>query len=551
MIDEELPKYARTPDLEAQPGSPRPLTGLWVGTSHGDTPAEIPVSARFEAGKLVTTPSDNGFELRLRDGDAEAEIVRGHLVQPASRRVFSYPSATPVILKRDQKGWQGVARPLLDRVHFHLVIEEKNPGALTAYVREPGHNAGRFFGELTVVRSGSKLEFVRADRTAFTGDYDGDSIVVKLPELGGALKLVRGNRQNAPHFYPRPDNDYRYQPPPKAADGWPVASLEDVAIDQDAVTGLIEEIATDVPTSHRSPAIHSLLVARRGRLVLEEYFAGHRADEPHDTRSAGKSFATTLVGIAVGRGLLGVEDPVAKTMGGDELDRRKAAMQIKHLLTMTSGLECDDNDFENSAGNEDRMLSQDQEPDWHRYAWQLPMVREPGAAGVYCSAGINLLGGPLAAATGQWIPDFFATALADPLGIEHYHFNLMPTGQGYLGGGIRLRPRDFIKLGQLFADRGRWNGERVLSEEWTQEATAPHTGINKPDDYGYGWWRHTYDIGSDKLEAFYASGNGGQLIIVVPARALVISFMAGNYADASTWRPFRDELALRIVTAAN
>ena len=112
-------------------------------------------------------------------------------------------------------------------------------------------------------------------------------------------------------------------------------------------------------------------------------------------------------------------------------------------MTMTSGYDCDDED-EPSPGNEDTMQSQESQPDWYKYTLDLPMVREPGERAVYCSAGMNLLGGVISHATGEWLPDFFRDNIALPLDFGRYHLQLMPPPNDnlYLGGGSYMRPRD-------------------------------------------------------------------------------------------------------------
>ncbi|MEO1369656.1 MAG: serine hydrolase, partial [Acidobacteriota bacterium] len=185
--------------------------------------------------------------------------------------------------------------------------------------------------------------------------------------------------------------------------------------------------------------------------------------------------------------------------------------------------------------------SQGEQPDWYRYTLDLPMVREPGEAGVYCTAGIHLLGGALREATGTSLPRFFHGELAEPLGMGHYQMNLSPGYRGYMGGGIRLRPRDFLKLGQLYLDGGVWQGRRIVSEAWVRESAAPHASLGSNDDYGFAWWRRSYDVDGRTISTYYASGNGGQLLFVVPELELVVLIQAGNYSDGRTRNAFRDQ----------
>ena len=543
------------------------LTGLWATRLELADNRPIQLSLEHAAGVWLAkaagvdlTAGDDGLfggadgaQLRLRKPAPSDDKIRGHWVQPRSFS-FSYRQATPVVLTRSTTGWSGEVTPAADVLELYLSISAGEEGKLTAFVREPGRNVGRQFGEMAVSISGETVRFVgRGEREAFSAKLtSSDSLQITIEDIGKTMTLTRRNRANAPGFYPRPESEpsYVYAQPKSRAGDWPVASLSDVGLETARVSAAVQTVLATETSSWTSPNLHALLVARRGKLVLEEYFYGARFDQPHDTRSAGKSFASTLVGLAVSQGLLSVETKIERSMGAFGKDRRRKEMTVEHLITMNSGLECDDDDYDNSKGNEDRMQNQSDEPDWHSYTWNLQMVRSPGEKAVYCSGGINLVGAPLAASTKAWIPDFFATALAEPLGFSAYHFNLMPTGQGYLGGGIRLRPRDFIKLGQLFLNDGKWAGKRLLKSSWIADASKPHSGINVPNDYGYGWWRHTFEINGKAIEAIYASGNGGQMVIVVPSLEIAIATMAGNYGNYPTWKLFRDELAKEIIASA-
>ena len=307
---------------------------------------------------------------------------------------------------------------------------------------------------------------------------------------------------------------------------------------------LVGSIAAFEPTGLRQPYIHGLLLAHRGKLVVEEYFHGYHREQTHDSRSAGKSLTSVLLGIAIHKGALAsVDEPVYPLFGGakafEHPDPRKERMTVRHLVTMSSGLHCDDDDG-SSPGNEDTMQSQDEQLDWYQYTLDLPMVREPGEAGAYCTAGIHLIGGVLRQATGLSLPRFFQEELAEPLDMPYYQMNLSPTYRGYMGGGIRLRPRDFLKLGQLYLDGGVWRGRRIVSEEWVRESAAPQASLYENGDYGFAWWRRSYEVRGQTLDTYYASGNGGQLLFVVPELDLVVLIQAGNYSDGRTRNEFRD-----------
>ena len=253
------------------------------------------------------------------------------------------------------------------------------------------------------------------------------------------------------------------------------------------------QLLIDMPMdSVQASDVHAFLVARHGVLVVEEYFHGFHRDEPHDLRSAAKSLTSVLVGAAIQSGApLAASTRVHHAIHGGSfpggLEPRRRALTVEHLLTMSPGFDCDDSDPD-SLGNEDRMQEQTAEPDWWRYTLRLPMVRDPGSAAVYCSAGSNLLGAVLRGATGESIPRLFHRLVAEPLGIRRYHMPLSPTGEAYMGGGIYLLPRDFLKLGQLMLDGGVW---KAAASSATVGAAQRQPAPTWPAPYGYLWGSST------------------------------------------------------------
>lgn len=505
---------------------------------------------REEAGEVRGRFEPDGAELRLRrDGDAR---MVGHWIQPTSM-MLSQRFATPIALTGgDGGGYRGVVAPLREEIHHYLVIERRGDG-LIGWVRETEKNIGRFLGELRVERGADgSATFHREEdgEVAFTARLvDDDHLELTMADLERPLVHTRRGRDDAPGFYAGPTGRWTYQAPIATRDEWPVGMLGTAGIDEAAIARLVQRIRDAEPTAWRAPAIHALVIARHGRLVLDEYFNGHAAERTHDLRSAGKTIATTLLGIAIDRGILSLDARVSDFVPSTApADPRRAELRLAHLASMTSGLDCDDRDYD-SPGNEDRMQQQLGEPDWYRYMGALPLIRAPGEKGVYCTGAINLLGAALGGTTGTWLPDLFAAWFAAPLAIEHYHVNLMPTGDGYLGGGIRLRTRDLAKLAQLVLGGGSWNGRRVVTAAWLADATAAQTSIDLPDDYGYGWWLRTLRVGDRDVEVVFASGNGGQLAIAVPALDLVIAINGGNYGNYPAWRTFLEEIVPELLAA--
>jgi CubicO group peptidase (beta-lactamase class C family) len=176
------------------------------------------------------------------------------------------------------------------------------------------------------------------------------------------------------------------------------------------------------------------------------------------------------------------------------------------------------------------------------------MIRDPSQKSVYCSCQPNLAGAVLARKSGRWIPDLFRDLVAEPLQIRRYGINLTPAGQAYMGGGARFRPRDFMKFGQLMIDGGRWNGKQIVSADWAKTSAATHTHIGDRE-YGYLWWIAQYPYKGRTVRAFFAGGNGGQVVIAIPELDLVIAFYGGNYSDAVSLIPQRELVPQFILPA--
>jgi CubicO group peptidase (beta-lactamase class C family) len=468
--------------------------------------------------------------------EGRPERVTGHWIQP--RTVgdgFRY--ATPLILQRCGDGcFAGTVAPRADEFTFFIRIVRRADGTLGAFIRNPERNLGRFIRLDRVETDGSAVRLLdRAGAVLTEGVVRDGVMTVYFANRGGSYDFRRVPDDAFTFYYPRgrPNASYRYTPPAERADGWPVGALEDVGIAREGVVHLVDSIAGAPVDSLGALRVHGLLIARHGRLVLEEYFHGESADRPHETRSASKTVLTVLLGAAMQAGAeVGPATAVYPVMrpGGDGLDARKRALTLEHLLTMSSGYDCDDNG-DDRPGNESTITDQEENPDWYGIILGLGMIRDPGAQAVYCSINPHLAGGVLSRTTGRWLPDLMYELVAQPLGMQGYHVPITPTGDAYLGGGWRFRPRDFMKLGQLYLNGGTWQGRRVLSEEWVQRSTAPRYSMGSSARYGYLWWLREYPYGGRTVQAYYMSGNGGQYVMVIPELDLVIAVFGGNYNE--------------------
>jgi CubicO group peptidase (beta-lactamase class C family) len=512
----------------------------WTGEIAGRT---VPVQVRGD--RLgFELPGDAGAFLGvLADGRSR---IDGHWIQPGTDAAG--PFASPVVLRKvAPDDWRGAVTPLETAYTFYLVAKARDDGSVAAFLRNPDRNIGYFqFPVDRLERDGNAVRLIasgrdgKPSRTLLEGRYDpeNDRLSVYFPSRGGTYDFRRVGEQEPSDFYPRgrPTSAYAYSPPPREDDGWTTAALEDVGIDRTIITRFIQKLVDMPMDSAGAPEIHGVLIARHGKLVLEEYFHGEHREKAHDTRSAGKSLASDMAGAAMQAGVdLSVSTPVYEVMNGgvvpEGLDARKRAMTLEHLLTMSSGFDCDEDD-ESSPGYEDNMNV----PDVYRATLDLPMVRAPGEKAVYCSVGANLAGGVVARAAVQPSLTLFQRLLADPLDMERYYMGVTPTHDYYLGGGARLLARDFLKLAQLHLNGGTWKGRRVYSADWSRESTAPRVRFSETSksQYGYLWWLYDIPYGHRTVRAYFASGNGGQLSIGIAELDLAIVFYAGNYNDWET-----------------
>lgn len=321
--------------------------------------------------------------------------------------------------------------------------------------------------------------------------------------------------------------------PEDTGDGWHPSTPATQAIDDSALSGSFDSLRAG-----RYPKVDSMVVVRNGRLVAEGYFNGYGRETLHDLRSTGKSFTSALAGIAVDQRLIGVNDLISQHIPDFEnhanVDARKRAITVRNLLDMTSGLDCDDWD-PSSPGNEEKMYVKH---DWVKFILDLPVTHDPGTHASYCTGAVVVLGSLISHRSGQALDDYANTWLFAPLDIRQSIWRRSPDGQATGGGGLRLRPRDLAKLGQLYLDGGVWNGSRVLSAAWITESRRATTSLLN-DGYGYLWWKRGFAHDGANIECFFTSGNGGNFVFVFPTLELVVAFTGSNYDSDAMNQPFQ------------
>lgn len=319
--------------------------------------------------------------------------------------------------------------------------------------------------------------------------------------------------------------------PVSAGADWPTSTLDAEHLDPARLGDLVLRIRRG-----DYGRITSLVVARRGRLVVEEYFNGWSAERPHTMQSVTKSVVSLLAGMAAKAGKLSVDDPVTRFFPAYEpfanFDNRKAAMTLRDLLTMRTGLDWSEDPY---AGSPLQRLNECR-CDWLRFVLDWRMREAPGTRWEYVSGGVILAGGIVGAAAGMRLDQFASAQLFDPVGATGaYWISGLPDGLPHGGGGLFLRPRDAAKLGQLIVDQGRWQGRSIVDASWIRESTGRvaqglRVWAGHSFDYGYLWWLTT--DGGDEIVT--ASGAGGQWIFAVPRRQLVVVSTGDNNDSRST-----------------
>ncbi len=294
------------------------------------------------------------------------------------------------------------------------------------------------------------------------------------------------------------------------------------------------------PVAPDSITLHSIMILKHGEVVYEKWFNGHSAETPHPMFSVSKTFTAIAVGLAINEGKLNLTNPVVKFFPDqlpDEPSDYLKAMTVRDLLTMTCG-----HDEEPNSSRADSV-------DWVESFLAWPVEHQPGEYYLYNSIGTYMLSAIVQKVTDEKLIDYLDTRLFQPLNINRPTWDESPQGINCGGWGLNIKTEDMAKLGQLFLQKGKWNGKQVVPAEWLKEMSsyqvpsAPSgtrfedlekAGLNKDNNewvqgYGYQMWicRHN---------AFRADGYAGQYIMVFPDRDAVLVLTTSS----SLYQPYID-----------
>jgi CubicO group peptidase (beta-lactamase class C family) len=321
----------------------------------------------------------------------------------------------------------------------------------------------------------------------------------------------------------------------------PRASLASVGLEEAPWTEAVEAL-----TRQRLP-VDTLTVTVAGRIVAEHARPPHDSRTLHDLRSSTKSITALLVGAALDRGLLAsLDEPVRaffpEQRPPDSWDAFDA-MTIEDLLTMRSGLDCDDWDTR-SRGNEERMY---RTGDWLGFFFALPALEAPGERFSYCTAGVVVLGEIVARVAERPLPEVADAWLLAPLGIREARFAEAPRGVTDAGGHLELSAESLTKIALLALAEGRWEGEAVISASFVDAMLTPHTTVHPAGGprYGYLFWLEPVEDGV--VRSFQTRGNGGQFAIALPELDAVVTFTGHAYNDDARQAAFFELTARRLI----
>jgi CubicO group peptidase (beta-lactamase class C family) len=259
----------------------------------------------------------------------------------------------------------------------------------------------------------------------------------------------------------------------------------------------------------------------------------YRRGDLHSLQSVTKTVTSVIIGVATTRGEFpSLDTPLLSffdTTKVANIDDRKRRITLRHVLSMTSGIDWPEylsyNDPRNPA------MAMEAGMDWVQYAINRPMAQEPGKVFNYNSGGSQLLSHIFRMATGKDIEEYGATHLFAPLGIRHYFWKRTPTGLADTEGGLYLRIDDLARIFYLFLCDGVWDGNRIVSEQWIRASVHPMIPIlGTPFQYGLKWWLYPYSKDGTRY-AWMGRGFGGQMPIILPEHKIVAVFTGWNIAE--------------------
>ena len=347
--------------------------------------------------------------------------------------------------------------------------------------------------------------------------------------------------------------------PAALGDGWTIDSPDGVGLDGARLCRIAARL------KETEANMHAVVVVRHGRLVFEQYFPGYDrpwgqsdgqhdfdATTKHDMRSVSKSVISLLVGIAIDRKLIaGTDEPVVKFFPDYSEVKSPGwdSITLRHLLTMSSGMQWDEGRPWNDPKNDEPYLGSEADP--VRYVLSKAIVAPPDTVWVYNGGGTDLLGNIIERVSGKPLEAFAREVLFAPLGISDWEWMKYRNEKIASAAGLRLRPRDAAKIGQLVLNKGDWNGRQIVPARWIEQSVTPRFRaigfFGGLFYYGQQWWMGRTLSGDKDVKWIAAVGLGGQRIFIVPELDLVVMTTSGLYGSNRQGHAALDILASSII----
>lgn len=310
----------------------------------------------------------------------------------------------------------------------------------------------------------------------------------------------------------------------------PVGSLEETGLNRDSVNVLFSKI-----DNFQQRDFRGLIVIRNNKIVIERYSNSFWRNHIHDIRSAGKSITSLLLGVAIKEGLVeNLDQDVYSFFPAEkypEVHKDYKRVKIRHLLDMASGLDADSDDGQ-TPGNAGQWIGRDE---WVQYLLSIPVVEKPGERWVYADINAALIGAIIEEKSGKSLKDFAKESVFDPLGIKEYYWSTNAANQTTAAGNLYISTLDFAKFGVLVTNNGKWGNEQIVQAEYIEKLLErkvfEFSDNSLADNYGMLWYKSRRNFGTGEVDYLWASGNGGNHLVVVPEENMVIALTAGGYGQ--------------------
>ena len=309
----------------------------------------------------------------------------------------------------------------------------------------------------------------------------------------------------------------------------PLASLEEAGFNRDSINAL-----DDIISDFQQNDFRGMVVIKNNKLVIEYYYTTFWRNQILDIRSAGKSITSLLLGVAIKEGLVQSLDQDVYSFFPKEkypsMHKDYKKIKIKHLLDMSSGLDADSDDGQ-TPGHAGQWMGKEE---WVQYLLSIPLAEEPGKRWVYADINAALIGAIIEETSGMSLRDFAKEKVFGPLGIKEFYWYANAANQTVAAGNLYLSTLDFAKLGVLVTNKGKWGNEQIVQADYIERLLARKVfditdQFFLADTYGMFWYKAQRTFNDKKIDYLFASGRGGNLLVVVPEENMVIALTSTAY----------------------